>query len=207
MLIEYRVVARDHSLKLPVGLCRFFGDVREIHSEDEGKNFVEEMRKKYPDANHHCWAYRIGVGNEQTFRYSDDGEPSQTAGAPILTAIDHLQLTHTCVVVSRIYGGINQGVGGLIRAYHSTAAAVLEEAGSKTITVYESILVPCRYDQVGLVLRELERVSAQVVETVYLENVAIKAKIRPIDVDQFLARIFDLSKGTIVAQREKEVQG
>ena len=204
MLIEYLVIAHEHSVKIPVGLCRFFGDVREVHSEEDVKNFIEEMRKKYPDANHHCWAYRIGIGGEQSFRYSDDGEPSQTAGAPILTAIDHLQLTNTCVVVSRIYGGVNQGVGGLIRAYHSTAAAVLKEAGQKTITIYETLIVPCRYDQVGLVLRELESISAPIKGIEYMENVTIQAKIRPVDLDKFTARIFDLSKGTIIAQREKE---
>lgn len=206
MTIDYQVVARESSVKIPVGLCRFFGDVREVDSEDEVKVFLEEMRKKYPEANHHCWACRIGVGREQWFRYSDDGEPSQTAGAPILTAIDHLQLTNTCVVVSRIYGGVNQGVGGLIRAYHATAVAVLKEAGRKTITIYENLSIPCRYDQVGLVLRELESISAQIVATEYLENVIIRAKIRPVDLDRFMARIFDLSKGTIVTQREKENQ-
>ena len=204
MMIDYQVVAREVSVKIPVGLCRFFGDVREVHSEDDLKNYLEDMRKKYPDANHHCWACRIGVGSEQWFRYSDDGEPSQTAGAPILTAIDHLQLTNTCVVVSRIYGGVNQGVGGLIRSYHSTAVAVLKEAGSKTITIYENLTIPCRYDQVGLVLRELESISAQIMAKEYFENVTIRAKIRPIDLDKFVPRIFDLSKGTILAQREKE---
>jgi len=204
MLNEYQVVARETSVKLPVGLCRFFGDVREVSSEEEAKIFLEETKKKYADANHHCWAYRIGIGSEQCFRYFDDGEPSQTAGAPILTAIDHLQLTNTCVIVSRIYGGVNQGVGGLIRAYHSTAATVLKEAGIKTITIYEKVSIPCRYEQVGLVLRELESISAQIIGLEYLENVTIQAKIRPVDFDKFAARIFDLSKGTIVAQREKE---
>jgi uncharacterized YigZ family protein len=204
MLNEYQVVARETSVKLPIGLCRFFGDVREVASEEDVKTFLEDSKKKYPDANHHCWAYRIGIGSKQCFRYSDDGEPSQTAGAPILSAIDYLQLTNTCVVVSRIYGGVNQGVGGLIRAYHSTAATVLKEAGIKTIIIYEKASIPCRYEQVGLVLRELESISAQIMGLEYLENVTIQAKIRPVDFDKFAVRIFDLSKGTIVAQREKE---
>ncbi len=206
MLIDYQVVGKEATIKLPVGLCRFFGDVREVKSEEEMKQFLEEMQRKYPDANHHCWACRIGIGSAQWFRYSDDGEPSQTAGAPILTAIDHLKLTNTMVIVSRIYGGVNQGVGGLIRAYHAAAAAVLKEAGQKTITIQEPIRIPCRYEQVGLVLRELESVTAMNLSMEYSEEVMIHAKIRPMDFDRVAHRLFDLSKGTIVVIREEETQ-
>ena len=204
MTLEYFVIDHPAAVKVPVGLCRFFGDAAQVETEEEIKSFLEEMKKKYPDANHHCWAYRLGYGSKNTFRYSDDGEPSQTAGAPILTAIDHLKLTNTMVIVTRYYGGVNQGVGGLIRAYHLAAASVLQEAGVKTVTILTGILIPCRYDQISLVSRELEAVHASITATEYQMEVLIQAKIRPIDLERFAARLFDLSNGTVTVKRAEE---
>lgn len=203
MLIEYKVVKEEGTYRHQAGLCRFFADVRQIDNEDEAKVFLEEMNKKYPDANHHCWAWRLGTGQSNRFRYSDDGEPSQTAGPPILTAIDHRELTDTMVVVSRIYGGVNQGVGGLIRAYHAAASGVLAEVGSKTVTIYKEITAPCRYDQVGLVLRELENIKGKVKELEYQEDVTIRAEIRPIDFEALKDKLFNDSKGTITIRWEE----
>lgn len=202
MVIDYKVVRSEGTYRHQVGLCRFFADVREIESEEEGKEFLEEMKKKYPNANHHCWAWRLGVGKDKIFRYSDDGEPSQTAGMPILTAIDHRELTNTMIVVSRIYGGVNQGVGGLIRAYHGAASGVLNEVGSKTVTVYEDIEIPCRYDQLGFVLRELEKIKGKVKDMVYDVDVVVKARIRPVDFDNFKENLYENSNGTIVVAWE-----
>ncbi len=204
MIFEYFVPDHPASVKIAVGLCRFIGNAAEVEKEADIKNFLEEMKRKYPDASHHCWAYRLGYDNRATFRYSDDGEPSQTAGAPILTAIDHLKLTNTMVIVTRYYGGVNQGVGGLIRAYHAAAAAVLQEAGCKTVTILTEIRIPCRYDQIGLVTRELEAIHAGIVATEYQMEVLVQAKIRPVDLARFSARLFDLSSGTIQVIRTEE---
>ena len=204
MTLEYFVIDHPAEVKVPVGLCRFFADVARVEKEEDVKKFLKEMKKKYPDASHHCWAYRLGYDSQNTFRYSDDGEPSQTAGAPILTAIDHLKLTNTMVIVTRYYGGVNQGVGGLIRAYHLAAASVLQEAGIKTVTILTEIRIPCRYDQIGLVTRELEAIHASITATEYQMEVMIQAKIRPVDLERFAARLFDLSSGTITVNKAED---
>lgn len=204
MSFEYYVIDHPAEVKVPVGLCRFFADVARVETEKGIKDFLEEMKKKYPDASHHCWAYRLGYDSQSTFRYSDDGEPSQTAGAPILTAIDHLKLTNTMIIVTRYYGGVNQGVGGLIRAYHLAAASVLQQAGIKTVTILTGIRIPCRYDQIGLVTRELEAIHASITATEYQMEVMMQAKIRPVDLERFSARLFDLSSGTITVKKAEE---
>ncbi|MCE5196413.1 MAG: YigZ family protein [Negativicutes bacterium] len=207
MTLEYYVPDHPASVKIAVGLCRFYGNAAEVEKEEEIRTFLEEMKKKYPGASHHCWAYRLGYDSKSTFRYSDDGEPSQTAGAPILTAIDHLKLTNTMVIVTRYYGGVKQGVGGLIRAYHAAAAGVLQEAGRKTVTILTEIRIPCRYDQIGWVTRELQAIQAVIVETEYQLEVLVRAKIRPVDLARFSARLFDLSGGSIrVIKAEEEAE-
>ena len=95
---------------------RFIAEATDVRDEEMTMAFVADVRGREPGATHHCWAYRLGTGGD-AFRYNDDGEPSGTAGPPILRQIDALGLTNTLVVVTRYYGGTKLGTGGLLRAY------------------------------------------------------------------------------------------
>ena len=108
---------------------KFIGEVFYIQSIQKAEQKIEEVNKKYHDANHHCFAYRILEENNIKERCSDDGEPNGTAGAPILQLLSKNELVNVLVIVTRYFGGILLGTGGLVRAYSKTASEVLKEAG------------------------------------------------------------------------------
>ena len=108
---------------------RFISFAFPVETEDEIKDIVSELKKKYHDARHHCYAYRLGYLGDR-FRANDDGEPSSSAGRPILGQIDSRNLSDTLVVVVRYFGGIKLGIPGLIRAYKTSTAQALDNAGT-----------------------------------------------------------------------------
>lgn len=124
----YRVVAGSATSELEIKKSRFIGAAARAASDDEARAFIAERRRTDWAANHHCSAYIIGE-HGPTQRSSDDGEPSGTAGIPILTVLQKRELTDTVVVVTRYFGGTLLGAGGLIRAYGHTASAALDAAG------------------------------------------------------------------------------
>ncbi len=108
---------------------RFISFVFPVETEDEVRNIVSDLKKKFHDARHHCYAYRLGYLGDK-FRANDDGEPSSSAGRPILGQIDSRELSDVLVVVVRYFGGIKLGIPGLIRAYRTSTAEALDKAGS-----------------------------------------------------------------------------
>ena len=127
---------------------RFIANVRPVETEEEALAFIEEMKKKYWDARHNCSAYILGERQEQ-MRCSDDGEPSQTAGKPMMDVLDGAGLTNTAVVVTRYFGGTLLGTGGLVRAYSAAVQEGLKN--SRIITKYwgTELLVGTDYNGIG----------------------------------------------------------
>lgn len=192
----YITVARAVRVRVPVGLCRFFASVKEIHDEAEAKEFIEAVSKELADANHHAWAYRIGFGDQSISRSSDAGEPVNTAGPPMLQAIEGRDLTNVVVVGTRYFGGVKLGVGGLIRAYRDTAIAGLEAAGiRKEIIMIPIIVHNVDYAYLGDVLREVESCRGSIDTLDYGEQVAIMASVRPSDVAALRNRVTDITRG------------
>ena len=200
---EFFTVASSARCKVQVGACRFFGSVSEIHSEEDAERFLGLVRAEHPDIKNHAWAFRLGSGSKGLARVFDGGEPSQSAGPPILRAIDHLQLTNTMIIVTR-YFGEKQGVGGLIRAFHRTAATVLEEAGRRQELIYITVQALCSYEQLNLLLHELDKAGARNLLQNYQQAVEITAEIRPHVFDDLLRRISDGTKGSILLKRIEE---
>jgi len=120
---------------------RFIAGAAPFLGEPELKSRIERLRAEFPTANHHCWAWRRG----DEFRYSDDGEPSGSAGRPILRRVDGLQLDRVQVVVTRIFGGVKLGTGGLVRAYSAAAGAVLERADVEHVVPSVAVRVTVPY--------------------------------------------------------------
>ncbi len=137
MLERYQTVYLGGEGEIVEKKSRFIATVRPVTREEEALSFIEEMRKKYWNARHNCYAYTVGENREYT-RASDDGEPSQTAGRPMLDVLLGLQLYDTAVVVTRYFGGVLLGTGGLVRAY---SAAVQE--GIRNSTLIEKIYGVC----------------------------------------------------------------
>ena len=116
MVDSYKILYKGGSGELVEKKSRFIADLCPVSSEEEALDFIEEIRKKYWDARHHCFAYIIG-DRGQTARCSDDGEPSQTAGKPMMDVLAGAELHDVCAVVTRYFGGTLLGTGGLVRAY------------------------------------------------------------------------------------------
>ena len=141
---------------------KFFGYAFPIQSEEEVKPIIEQLRKLHPHAVHYCYAYQIGT-EKISYRANDDGEPSNTAGAPIYGQIQSFGLTNVLLVVVRIFGGLKLGVGGLITAYKTTAQLVLEEAEiiEKTIDIH--FLISFDYKNMNKVMRVIKEKKLDIV--------------------------------------------
>jgi len=141
---------------------KFFGYAFPIQSEEEVKPIIDQLRKLHPHAVHYCYAYQIGT-EKISYRANDDGEPSNTAGAPIYGQIQSFGLTNILLVIVRIFGGIKLGVGGLITAYKTTAQLVLEEAEiiEKTIDIH--FLISFGYKNMNKVMRVIKEKKIDIV--------------------------------------------
>jgi uncharacterized YigZ family protein len=149
---------------------KFFGYAFPIQSEEEVKPIIEQLRKLHPHAVHYCYAYQIGT-EKISYRANDDGEPSNTAGAPIYGQIQSFGLTNVLLVVVRIFGGIKLGVGGLISAYKTTAQLVLEEAEIIEKTIDISFLISFDYKNMNKVMRVIKEKKLDIVtQTMELEE-------------------------------------
>lgn len=199
--ILYTTVARSVRVRVPIGACRFFASVKEVVSEAEAKAFIADVSDHFADATHNAWAYKLGYGPKSISRSNDAGEPVNTAGPPMLQAIEGQDLTDVVVVGTRYYGGVNLGIGGLIRAYRDTAAAGLEEAGRRQ----EIIMIPVAIRQVdyaylGDILREIESRRGLIDDIEYSEQVTVLAQIRPLDETELRQRIIDLTRGQSILE-------
>ncbi|HCF03319.1 YigZ family protein [Flavobacterium sp.] len=149
---------------------KFYGYAFPIESEEEVKPIIEQLRKLHPQAVHYCYAYQIGT-EKISYRANDDGEPSNTAGAPIYGQIQSFGVTNVLLVVVRIFGGIKLGVGGLISAYKTTAQLVLEEAEIIEKTIDISFLLSFDYKNMNKVMRVIKEKKLDIVtQTMELEE-------------------------------------
>jgi uncharacterized YigZ family protein len=143
---------------------RFLSFAMPVRTPEEAGEYVREYRKKYYDSRHVCWAYMLGT-SRQAFRANDDGEPSSTAGKPILGQINSNELTDILIVVVRYFGGVELGTGGLIAAYRAAAAAAIAAAEIEERTVDEDLTVifeyPCLNDIMRVVKEEQSEIVSQ----------------------------------------------
>ena len=170
---------------------RFLAHAAPVADEAAAKAFVDA--RSDGDATHNCWAWRIGT----RYRFSDDGEPSGTAGKPILQAIDGQDLDGTAVVVTRWFGGILLGGGGLVRAYGGTAAACLRTARKRVITPTRAALVDCPFADLALLKARLAGIPGLAVEAeVFGPAGAVLTLALPVaEADEIVRRIADLTGG------------
>jgi uncharacterized YigZ family protein len=142
-----------------------------ISNEGDAEESLNKLRKENFDATHHCYAYRLTRKPIDNLKYSDDGEPSGTAGIRILNAIDHFGLTNTLVVVIRYFGGTKLGVGPLGKAYYNSAFSVLELSETEILKPYRQITLTCTFPQLNTVHRVIASYGAKILDTFYEEEV------------------------------------
>ena len=171
---------------------RFIAEVHPVTSEEEAMEILEQTRKQYWDARHHCWAYIIGR-NPAAERMSDDGEPAGTAGKPILEVIRGRELTNVLVIVTRYFGGTLLGTGGLVRAYTSAAIDGLEHSESITRIHGIKLLIRAEYTDLGKIQYLLASRDVIQLDPVYTDKVELMALV---PVEQMKGLKADLMEGT-----------
>lgn len=194
MLEQYRTVRSSGSLEVVIRKSRFIGHVMPVESEEEAVLFIEDIKKKHWNATHNCSAYSIGERDEIQ-RQSDDGEPSGTAGKPILEVIRNQGVKNVAIVVTRYFGGIMLGAGGLIRAYTDGAVLALEAGEVITRVLRREVLVEIDYTWLGKVENEIRGRGIKTGETMFTDKVTLKCLPRNNEADAFMAWITDLTQG------------
>lgn len=182
---EYKTIVGIAESKLVVKKSRFFGLVTSVDTIQGSKSFLALAQEKYPNASHYCCAYNVGWGREKREYATDAGEPRNSAGPPILAAVTASQLSNVICVVVRYYGGINLGVGGLIRAYGQCARECLANAKIETQIFYKTLQVRTPYEQIGSVLKLCSRLRGKVVNVEYDQCATAHLQIRQREVENF----------------------
>ena len=196
-MTEYYIPTGHGEAELVEKRSRFIGQVWRVSSEEEARARIEETRKRYYDARHHCWCYRIREGGAE--RYSDDGEPQGTAGQPMLNVFQREGITDTVCVVTRYFGGILLGAGGLVRAYGKSAKDALDAAGVSVVRRWVAMEVPCTYAQFEEVRREILRHGGVEEHVDYGADVLLSVLIPEERAGLFAAHLLDVSAGTVEA--------
>ncbi|RNB78352.1 YigZ family protein [Brevibacillus nitrificans] len=204
MLQQYKTVAGYGEDMIVIERSRFIGYAQRVTTEEEATAFIAMIKKKHWDATHNCSAFVIGE-NDQIQRSSDDGEPSGTAGKPILECIKKNGVKDTVVVVTRYFGGIKLGAGGLVRAYTAGTVTALQAAKIVVHTLHQKISVNVDYHWWGKVENELRLTDQRVVGTDYTDRVTAHVLIPDGLQDDFIAGMVDLTNGQAKIERgEKE---
>ncbi len=171
---------------------KFLAFAHHVESVDEVKELVAGYRKKYYDARHCCYAYMLGPERED-FRANDDGEPSSTAGKPILGQINSNELTDILIVVIRYYGGVNLGTGGLIVAYREAASDALAHCEVETRQVEETVTYSFPYVMMNDVMRIVKEMQPRIVSQTYENTCEIRLSIRKSEAEQLRTKLNKLS--------------
>lgn len=171
---------------------KFLAFSHHVETEDQVKDIVAQYRKKYYDARHVCYAYMLGA-ERQVFRANDDGEPSSTAGKPILGQINSNELTDILIVVVRYYGGVNLGTGGLIVAYKTAAAEAIAASEIEIRQVEELVTYNFPYVMMNDVMRVVKEMKPRIVNQVYDNTCEITLSIRKSEAEQLKNRLDKLS--------------
>lgn len=180
----------------PIKRSRFFGDGAPVATADEAMGFIETIRAKYSDAGHHCFAWRLGVG-DQGFRVNDDGEPGGTGGQPILNHIDGAKLRGVAIVVTRYFGGIKLGKGGLIRAYGGTAGEAIAQANIIKVQETESLNITTTYTDQGSVEGVLRSFNLRATEAEYGSDVRLRVAVPVEEMEALRSMLVEATGGRV----------
>ena len=190
---EYFIPAGAGEAEFVEKRSSFLGHVRYVETEDEAKAFVAEMKKKFYDARHNCWCYIIKDG---AVRYSDDGEPQGTAGIPMLEVLKREGVTNVVCVVTRYFGGVLLGTGGLLRAYTKSAKDALDAAGICVVRRWVKVEIACSYAMLERLKTECTAIGGVVADIEYSADVCLKLLLPEDKADAFSQRTADVTAGT-----------
>lgn len=191
--ILYYTLAGEYREELTVKGSRFIAIAVPVASKDDALMHIERVRQIFPDASHHCYAYRLGIGGLE-FRTWDDGEPAGSAGKPILFVIQKYRLSDVLVIVTRYFGGTKLGVGPLARAYAHATEKVIVSAERIPVVRYIRVRVFCAYEDVDAVISVLRRYALNF-DAEYRDAVEFDARIREDAQQHFATEIAEATRG------------
>lgn len=191
--VLYTTLAGEGEAEFTEKKSVFIGHAAPVRSEEEAQAFVKKYRNQYMDARHNVWAYLMK--GEIVARYSDDGEPQGTAGVPVLDTIRKSGVTDAAVVVTRYFGGILLGAGGLVRAYSHTARLALEAAKIIIYEQYDVLELNCSYSDYQRYSAELPRFGAVIDDTVFTDRVTLSFAVKSTVTEGLFLRIREMSGG------------
>ncbi|MDT2809267.1 YigZ family protein [Enterococcus asini] len=198
MQATYKTIKTDGLAETEIKKSRFLCHLKRVTSEEEAKAFIQGIKKEHWKANHNCSAYLIGERSEIQ-RSSDDGEPSGTAGVPMLEVLKKNDLINVCVVVTRYFGGIKLGAGGLIRAYSHAVSHGLQTVGLVMGKLQQEISLDLDYSLLGKLQNSLPETTIK--ETIFAEKVTVICRVDEEQVENFEAEIIDLLQGQVTITR------
>ncbi|WP_104989542.1 YigZ family protein [Deinococcus sp. NW-56] len=188
----FTTLAGEHRHDAVIENSEFLAFAHRADTPEEALAHLAALRERYPGATHHCWAYRIGPA----YRFSDDGEPGGTAGAPILRAIEGQGVDHVMVVVVRFYGGVKLGTGGLVRAYGGTAAECLRTAPRLEVRPRQPLTVRVPFEHLSVLYHLLGTFDTARGEEAYTASgVELTVEVYPEDAAAFAAALRDGTRG------------
>ena len=194
--MEFRTIKEDGQVQEEIKKSRFICHIKRVTTEDEARNFIQDVKKEHYKATHNCSAFILGERSEMK-RSSDDGEPSGTAGVPMLGVLENQQLTNVCAVVTRYFGGIKLGAGGLIRAYSSNVALAIREIGIVHIKEQLGLRIALSYSQYQELPNFLKANHLQEQDTSFTEQVQTTIFVDKDDKDSVIEELIELFNGKI----------
>ncbi|MFS9090283.1 YigZ family protein [Streptococcus infantis] len=205
--MECRTIKEDGQVQEEIKKSRFICHVKRVYSEEEARAFIATIKKEHYKATHNCSAFIIGERNEIK-RTSDDGEPSGTAGVPMLGVLENHNLTNVCVVVTRYFGGIKLGAGGLIRAYAGSVALAVKEIGIVEVKEQAGIQIQMSYAQYQEYGNFLKEHNLMELETNFTDQVETIIFVDKEDKEAIKASLIEFFNGkiTLINQRLREVE-
>jgi uncharacterized YigZ family protein len=194
---SFLTIGSETEIELKIKNSKFIGRIYYCRDNSEAEVILGRLRKKCYDANHNCFAYQTGLGKDEKFRYSDDGEPSGTAGRPIYDRIVGRNLTNVLVVVTRYFGGTKLGTGGLTRAYSDTAGELIEKAGIIEKYITEKINMVMDFPDYNNIERLVKDRGGKVIESKFTDNVRLSLELRKSQIAEFKSQAIEITSGRI----------
>ncbi len=204
MLTQYRTVARSGSIEIEIRKSRFICTIGRATSDDDARAFIADIKKRYWDANHNCSAYIVGDRGDSQ-RTSDDGEPSGTAGVPMLNVLQKRELTDTVAVVTRYFGGTKLGAGGLIRAYGQAVSTAVDEVGIVERRELSQVAIVTSFEDAGRLENALRAEGREPDDVAYAEAVTITITVEPADVPGLEAKVAEQTSGRATVETRRTV--
>jgi uncharacterized YigZ family protein len=201
MQSEYYTVENAVSYELIINKSRFISECFHVLSEEDAMKEINKVRQKYPDASHHCYAYMV-KGEATIYRFNDDGEPGGTAGMPILQVIQQKEINNVLVVVTRYFGGIKLGAGGLVRAYSRAASEVLQRAQRVKMVLCNQGMIEVEYHLLGVLEYFLKQRGIPILDIDYQEKVCFSV-ITNEKWENFTTSVQDICNGRAVCKMIK----